>query len=475
MIDDEIVPAEHVHDPSPATRDDLLLVHTPDYVDRFTAGALTHDEERRLGLPLVAGSRRTIVPRGRRHARGGGPRARRRHRDEPRRRNAPRVSVARRRVLRLQRRRRRGARAPARRTHRARRDRRSRRASGQRHARDLRRRRSRVHVQHARRDGTTRSTKSPARSTSSSTTTPATTNTSTLLADALPRVLDRAAPDLVVYLAGADPYAGDRLGRLSLTFGRTRPTRHVRARAVPRGRASGRRHDRRRLRRADRRHRRDPRDDGAHRRVVRERAVAARARRSDGDSDAWLRFRRRDASGFTTHDAGAALLGRVRPAGRAAACSSCTAARRAPRLSPAATARARRRLSADLLRSAGRRPVEDRPTGPPITWQTHVADLDAVIQEFSLDPATIVGYSWGGLLAMLFAIESAAARTTSHVGEARAPRPGAGQPRSIAGSSKPSSHAGRTAEYGDEASRGSGGERAARSAIPTRIASGRSS
>jgi acetoin utilization deacetylase AcuC-like enzyme len=39
-----------------------------------------------------------------------------------------------------------------------------------------------------------------------------------LLADALPRVLAAAAPDLVVYLAGADPHEGDRLGRMRLTF-----------------------------------------------------------------------------------------------------------------------------------------------------------------------------------------------------------------------------------------------------------------
>jgi len=38
------------------------------------------------------------------------------------------------------------------------------------------------------------------------------------LADALPAVLRAAEPDLVVYLAGADPHEGDRLGRLSLTF-----------------------------------------------------------------------------------------------------------------------------------------------------------------------------------------------------------------------------------------------------------------
>jgi acetoin utilization deacetylase AcuC-like enzyme len=39
-----------------------------------------------------------------------------------------------------------------------------------------------------------------------------------LLDDALPRVLAAARPDLVVYLAGADPPEGDRLGRLRLTF-----------------------------------------------------------------------------------------------------------------------------------------------------------------------------------------------------------------------------------------------------------------
>ena len=39
-----------------------------------------------------------------------------------------------------------------------------------------------------------------------------------LLARHLPGVLRAAAPDLVVYLAGADPHEGDRLGRLKLTF-----------------------------------------------------------------------------------------------------------------------------------------------------------------------------------------------------------------------------------------------------------------
>lgn len=39
-----------------------------------------------------------------------------------------------------------------------------------------------------------------------------------LLAANLPRVLSAAQPDLVVYLAGADPYVGDRLGRLGMSL-----------------------------------------------------------------------------------------------------------------------------------------------------------------------------------------------------------------------------------------------------------------
>jgi acetoin utilization deacetylase AcuC-like enzyme len=38
------------------------------------------------------------------------------------------------------------------------------------------------------------------------------------LAEHLPRVLSAAAPDLVIYLAGADAHEGDRLGRLRLSF-----------------------------------------------------------------------------------------------------------------------------------------------------------------------------------------------------------------------------------------------------------------
>ncbi|MEP6992262.1 MAG: histone deacetylase [bacterium] len=38
------------------------------------------------------------------------------------------------------------------------------------------------------------------------------------LMDALPGVLTAAAPDVVLYIAGADPHEGDTLGRLALTF-----------------------------------------------------------------------------------------------------------------------------------------------------------------------------------------------------------------------------------------------------------------
>jgi len=51
VIDEGIVPADCLHDPARVSREDLLLVHTVDYVDRFTNGALTGDEERRLGFP----------------------------------------------------------------------------------------------------------------------------------------------------------------------------------------------------------------------------------------------------------------------------------------------------------------------------------------------------------------------------------------------------------------------------------------
>lgn len=43
----------------------------------------------------------------------------------------------------------------------------------------------------------------------------------------------------------------------------------------------------------------------------------------------------------------------------------------------------------------------------PITWRTQVDDVAAVLRELSLEQPTIIGYSWGGLLSMLYAAESA--------------------------------------------------------------------
>jgi acetoin utilization deacetylase AcuC-like enzyme len=54
VIADGIVDVERLHDPAGIGRDELLLVHTADYVDRFTSGRLTAEEERRLGFPWSA-------------------------------------------------------------------------------------------------------------------------------------------------------------------------------------------------------------------------------------------------------------------------------------------------------------------------------------------------------------------------------------------------------------------------------------
>ena len=51
-------------------------------------------------------------------------------------------------------------------------------------------------------------------------------------------------------------------------------------------------------------------------------------------------------------------------------------------------------------RGSGKSRTDD-PT--PITWQTHVQDLGAVANEIGAHPLEVVGYSWGGLLAMLYA------------------------------------------------------------------------
>ena len=64
VLSEGIVPPARLLDPIAATDDELLLVHTPDYVARFNGGTLTASEERRIGFPwspaLVERSRRAV-------------------------------------------------------------------------------------------------------------------------------------------------------------------------------------------------------------------------------------------------------------------------------------------------------------------------------------------------------------------------------------------------------------------------------
>ncbi len=58
-------------------------------------------------------------------------------------------------------------------------------------------------------------------------------------------------------------------------------------------------------------------------------------------------------------------------------------------------------------RGGGRSKTDER---TPITWQTHVEDLTALLAELHHGPLTLVGYSWGAMLAALYTIEAAAGR-----------------------------------------------------------------
>ncbi len=53
-------------------------------------------------------------------------------------------------------------------------------------------------------------------------------------------------------------------------------------------------------------------------------------------------------------------------------------------------------------RGGGQSPIgRDQPAG----WREHVADLDALREQWGLNRVTLLGYSWGGLLALLYALE----------------------------------------------------------------------
>ena len=54
-------------------------------------------------------------------------------------------------------------------------------------------------------------------------------------------------------------------------------------------------------------------------------------------------------------------------------------------------------------RGGGRSRTDDR---TPITWRTHVDDLRLVVRELVRGPLSLVGYSWGGLLALLHLVDS---------------------------------------------------------------------
>ena len=217
VIADGIVPVDCVHDPARVSLDDLLLVHTPDYIQRFTHGTLTPDEERRLGFPWSE----ALVERAYRAA--GGTR------------EAARAALDRGIAMNL--------------------------AGGTHHAfashgegfcvfndvaiaiRALQRDRlieraavidldvhqgNGTHAVFADDDRVFTFSMHggrnyPFRKVAGSLDIELDDRTGddaylTLLADALPRVIAAARPDLVIYLAGADPHEHDRLGRLSLTF-----------------------------------------------------------------------------------------------------------------------------------------------------------------------------------------------------------------------------------------------------------------
>ena len=53
-------------------------------------------------------------------------------------------------------------------------------------------------------------------------------------------------------------------------------------------------------------------------------------------------------------------------------------------------------------RGGGQSPV---PREEPLGWREHVADLDGIRESLGLERITLLGYSWGGLLALLYMLE----------------------------------------------------------------------
>lgn len=55
VVNEGLLPADHVLEPRRVSREDLALVHTPRYLERFAAGTLDAAELRRLGFPWSPG------------------------------------------------------------------------------------------------------------------------------------------------------------------------------------------------------------------------------------------------------------------------------------------------------------------------------------------------------------------------------------------------------------------------------------
>jgi acetoin utilization deacetylase AcuC-like enzyme len=265
VVADGVVDPENVHEPARVTRNDLLLVHIADYVDRFTRGELTHDEERRLGFPwskaLVERSYRTTgatieaarfaLDHGVAMNLAGGT-----HHAFPDHGEGfcvfNDVAIA----IRALQRDGRIARAAivdldvhqGNGTHAVFADDESVFTFSMHGGKNypFHKVPGRLDIELA--DGT-RDDEYLA-----------------LLAEALPRVLAAAQPDLVIYLAGADPHEDDRLGRLGLSFEGL--ARRNGDRSVSRSGDSCRHNDRGRLRRCDRENGSYSRADGGHRGAV---------------------------------------------------------------------------------------------------------------------------------------------------------------------------------------------------------------
>ena len=254
-------------------------MHTRDYVRRFRDGALDAAELRRLGFPwseaLVERSYRAV----------GGTIAAARHalharaRDEPRRRDASRLPRSWRRILRVQRRRRRDPAAAARGT---------RCVAPPWWTSTFIRATGRTRSSPAIRDVFTFSMHGgrnyPFHKVAGTLDVELADGTGDdvylgELAAALPRVLAASAPDLVVYIAGADPHEGDRLGRLALTFDGLARRDAMVLDLLSRGRDPGRDHDRRRLRPSHRGHRRRAPAHGSRRARARGRLSAGSLKR----------------------------------------------------------------------------------------------------------------------------------------------------------------------------------------------------